>query len=65
MDHNSPYDGPSNPFFRELPFGTGDAEEGTRRVTSGPIQPSAVNGFFKVSLRINGHDIDPHIATAP
>jgi hypothetical protein len=66
LDRPKPYRGPNNPFYRTLPFGDDNNDDsGTRVVVSGPIQHSAVGGLFKVSLRINGHDIDPHIATAP
>jgi hypothetical protein len=66
-DRPKPYRGPNNPFYRMLPFGNDDDGDkaGTRVVVSGPIQLSAADGLFKVSLRINGVDVDPHIATAP
>lgn len=56
------YSGPNNPFYRELPFGD-DQSDASRVVVSGPIRPTAVGGLFKVTLRINGKEIDPHIAT--
>jgi len=56
------YGGPNNPFYRELPFGDDD-DDLSRIVVSGPVRPSASGGLFKVSLRINGRLIDPHIAT--
>lgn len=59
-DEFKKYDGPPNPFYRDLPFGRDE-----EFVISGPLKNDAHGGFFKVMLRIGSKLIDPHIASEP
>jgi hypothetical protein len=57
------YEGPYNPFFRELPFRSTGVGKNRNLIVSGPVRPDAVHGRFKITLKIGSKRIDPHIDT--
>ena len=58
-----PYAGPSNPFYRPLPFKS-SLSKGVYRTCSGTvIVPEAAHGRFKISIKIGADTFDPHIGT--
>lgn len=52
-----------NPFTRiNRPF-SGDLQD--RVIASGPLEPSALEGFYKAIFRVGGKDVDPDFECVP